>query len=126
MTHVLRIIPVNLVWAYVSPHSYVLQRAKFFHFYYSQSSVCPSVRLSVHLSIYLSIYLSMAVQPFVEPWPFFSFLILHTVGRTPWTVDQPVARHLPIHRINAHRHPRLGWDSNQRLQCSSGRRRLML
>jgi hypothetical protein len=26
---------------------------------------------------------------------FFSFLILHTVGRTPWTSDQPVARPLP-------------------------------
>jgi hypothetical protein len=26
------------------------------------------------------------------------FLILHTVGRTPWTGDQPVARTLPTHR----------------------------
>jgi hypothetical protein len=29
---------------------------------------------------------------------FFSFLILYTVGRTPWTADQPVARPLPTHR----------------------------
>jgi hypothetical protein len=29
---------------------------------------------------------------------FFSFLILCTVGRTPWTGDQPVAKHLPIRR----------------------------
>jgi hypothetical protein len=29
---------------------------------------------------------------------FFSFLILYTVGRTPWTGDQPVARPLPTHR----------------------------
>jgi hypothetical protein len=29
---------------------------------------------------------------------FFSFLILYTVGRTPWTGDQPVARPLPPHR----------------------------
>jgi hypothetical protein len=29
---------------------------------------------------------------------FFSFLILNTVGRTPWTGDQPVARPLPTHR----------------------------
>jgi hypothetical protein len=29
---------------------------------------------------------------------FFSFLILNTVGRTPWTNDQPVARPLPTHR----------------------------
>jgi hypothetical protein len=33
---------------------------------------------------------------------FFSFLILYTVGRTPWTEDQPVARPLPTHRTNAH------------------------
>jgi hypothetical protein len=29
---------------------------------------------------------------------FFSFLILYTVGRTPWTGDQPVASSLPTHR----------------------------
>jgi hypothetical protein len=51
----------------------------------------------------------MALQPFIGPWPLFlSFLILYTVGRTPWTGDQPVARSLPTHterhkhRINAH------------------------
>jgi hypothetical protein len=30
---------------------------------------------------------------------FFSFLILYTDGRIPWTGDQPVARPLPTHRI---------------------------
>jgi hypothetical protein len=29
---------------------------------------------------------------------FFSFLILYSVGRTPWMGDQPVARSLPTHR----------------------------
>jgi hypothetical protein len=29
---------------------------------------------------------------------FFSFLILYTVGRAPWTEDQPVARLLPTQR----------------------------
>jgi hypothetical protein len=43
-------------------------------------------------------HLTKAPQPFVEPWPLFSFLILYTVGRTPWTGDQPVARQLPTHR----------------------------
>jgi hypothetical protein len=38
------------------------------------------------------IYLSMAVQPFVAPWLLFSFWILYTFGRTPWTGDQPVVR----------------------------------
>jgi hypothetical protein len=33
----------------------------------------------------------MALQPFVWPWPLFSFLILYTIGRTPWTSDQPIA-----------------------------------
>jgi hypothetical protein len=46
----------------------------------------------------------MAIQPFVGLWPlfFFSFLIVYTMGRTPWTGDQPVARPLPTHRINVH------------------------
>jgi hypothetical protein len=33
---------------------------------------------------------------------FVSFLILCTVGWTPWTGDQPAAKPLPTHRINAH------------------------
>jgi hypothetical protein len=36
---------------------------------------------------YLSIY-----SPLLGLGRFFSFLIFHTVGRTPWTGDQPVAR----------------------------------
>jgi hypothetical protein len=32
----------------------------------------------------------------------FRFLILYTVRRPPWTGDQPVAKPLPTHRINAH------------------------
>jgi hypothetical protein len=40
----------------------------------------------------------MAPQPFVGPWPLLSFLNLYTVGRTPWTEDQPLARPLPAHR----------------------------
>jgi hypothetical protein len=60
----------------------------------------------------------------------FQFLNLYTVGRTPWTRDQPIARQLPAHRIikyriNSHRHPYLEWDSNPRSQCSSRRRRFM-
>jgi hypothetical protein len=52
------------------------------------------------------------------PWTLFQFLNIYTVGRTPWTGDQPVAKPLPTHteqhkhRINAHRHPCLEWDSN--------------
>jgi hypothetical protein len=48
---------------------------------------------------------------------FFSFLILYTVSRTPWTGDQPVARPLPTHRTQTqnkrtqYTHPCLRWDS---------------
>jgi hypothetical protein len=48
------------------------------------------------LVLYIS--LSVALQPFVGPWPLFSFLILYTVGRTPWSEDQPIERPLPINR----------------------------
>jgi hypothetical protein len=40
----------------------------------------------------------MALHPSVGPCPLFSFLILYTVSRTPWTGDQTVARPLPVHR----------------------------
>jgi hypothetical protein len=57
----------------------------------------------------LSIYLWLC--NLCGPWPLFQFLNLYTVGRTPWTVDQPIARPLPTHRttqrIIAHRHPGL-------------------
>jgi hypothetical protein len=52
---------------------------------------------SVCLSIYLFIY-GFTVSPFFDLGRFFSFLIFYTVGRTPWTGDQPVARPLPAHR----------------------------
>jgi hypothetical protein len=32
------------------------------------------------------------------PWPLFQFHNLYTVGRTPWTGDQPVTGPLPTHR----------------------------
>jgi hypothetical protein len=44
------------------------------------------------------------------PWPLFQFLNLYRVGRTPWTGDQPVARPLPTHRINTHKHTCLEWE----------------
>jgi hypothetical protein len=28
----------------------------------------------------------------------FSFIIIYTVGRTPWTGDHPIAKSLPTHR----------------------------
>jgi hypothetical protein len=40
----------------------------------------------------------MVLQPLVGLGRVLSFLILCTVGRTPWTGDQAVSRPLPIHR----------------------------
>jgi hypothetical protein len=37
-------------------------------------------------------------SPLLDLGHFFSFLILYTVDRTPWTGNQPVARPLPTHR----------------------------
>jgi hypothetical protein len=45
------------------------------------------------------IHSSMALQPFAGHWPFLQFRnLFYTVGRTPWTGDQPVARPLYTHR----------------------------
>jgi hypothetical protein len=86
----------------------------------------PPIHPSIHLSICLSIYLWL-YDPFVGPWPLFQFLNLYTIGRIPSTGDQPAARPLPTHkhRINAHRHSCLEWDSNPRSQRSGDRRQFM-
>jgi hypothetical protein len=72
---------------------------------FKELSVYLSINQSINLSIYLSIYLSIALQPFVGPWRLFSFLILHRIGRTFWTGDQPVARPLPINRTQTQNKP---------------------
>jgi hypothetical protein len=65
------------------------------------------------LSTATTFYLSMALQPFIASWSLFSFLILYTVGRTPWTADQPVARLLPTQTENKRTQtsiPRVGFE----------------
>jgi hypothetical protein len=47
-------------------------------------------------TIYPSVYGSTVLLLDLDR--FFSFIILYTVGRTPWPGDQPVARPLPTHR----------------------------
>jgi hypothetical protein len=49
-------------------------------------------------SISLSLYVSLWLYSPCGPSPLFQFLNLYTVGRTPWTGDQPVSRPLPTHR----------------------------
>jgi hypothetical protein len=86
---------------------------KFISSFDNESQTHGTKRAS-RLILFLS--LSMALQPF-EPGRFYSFSILYTVGRTPWTGNQPVGRPLYLHkeqhkhRINAHRHQCLGWNS---------------
>jgi hypothetical protein len=55
---------------------------------------------AIYLSIYLSICLSIygSTDLLLDHGLLFSFLILYTVDRTPWTWDQPVARPLPTHK----------------------------
>jgi hypothetical protein len=52
-----------------------------------------------------------------------------SVGLLGWGISPSQGLYLHTeqhkHRINAHRHPCLEWDSNRRSQCSSGRRRRM-
>jgi hypothetical protein len=54
--------------------------------------------LGANKGIYEYNYLSTALQPLWTMATFFQFLNTYTIGRTPWTGDQPVARPLPTHR----------------------------
>jgi hypothetical protein len=72
----------------------------------------------------------MALQPYVGPWSLFQFLNLYTVGRTPWTRDEPVARPLTTHRTTKTQNkrtqtnmPRVGFEPMT--QCLSGRKQFM-
>jgi hypothetical protein len=72
----------------------------------------------------------MALQPF-GPGRFFNFLILtQLVGILGRGISPSQRRYLHTeqrkHRINAHKHLCLEWDSNPRPQCSSGPRRYAL
>jgi hypothetical protein len=57
---------------------------------------------------------------------FWTYESVWTIGRTPWTGDQPNARPLPAQdntiQKNADTHPCLERDSNPLSQCSSGRK----
>jgi hypothetical protein len=55
------------------------------------------VQGQIYVYITLLIYLWL-YSPLLGLGRFFSFLIFYTVGRAPWTGDQPTARPLPAHR----------------------------
>jgi hypothetical protein len=61
-------------------------------------SIHPSIHPFIHPSNYRSTALCWALAAFSVSWSFY------TVGRTPWTEDQPVARPLPAHRTAQTQH----------------------
>jgi hypothetical protein len=74
-------------------------------------SLFPVILLSPSVPMFLQfwemtimhsfVYSSQPLQPLsLGPGHFFSFVILYTVGKTPWTGDQSVARPLPTYRGN--------------------------
>jgi hypothetical protein len=73
--------------------------------YMSSTSTYLPTYLPTYLSFYLPVCLSLCLSvclwlysPLLDLGLFLSFLILQTVGRSPWTSDHPVARPLPTHR----------------------------
>jgi hypothetical protein len=86
----------------------------------NETACLPLVQLKPWETLFLCLY-----SPLLGLGRSFSFLILYTVGRTPWTGDQPVAGPLPTHTIHPHTHPRLQWDSTPRSQRPSERGQFM-
>jgi hypothetical protein len=86
----------------------------------------PTVHICLDSVGYTSIHLWL-LSPLLDLGRFFSFLILYTVGGTPWTGDQPDARLLPTHRTAQTQNKRTqrprrsssGWSLASRL-CGPG------
>jgi hypothetical protein len=80
----------------------------------------------------LFIFLYTAPQPLLGLGDFFSFLILYTVGRIPWSGISPL-QGLCLHKKTTHtrnkrtqyRHRCREWGSDPRSQLSSERRQFM-
>jgi hypothetical protein len=73
----------------------------------------------------------MTLQPFVGPWPLFQFLDLIHIRQDIFergiSPSQGLYQHIEQHkhRLNAHRHLCLEWDSNPQSERSSERRQFM-
>jgi hypothetical protein len=77
------------------------------------------------LELWHYVYLSLWLYSPLDFDRFFSFLIVYTVGRTPWTGDQPDARPLPTHRITQTQNKRtqtsmpwMGFELNPSVRAS--------
>jgi hypothetical protein len=85
----------------------VFERAKRVHVLDGAATVIDTG--SGLLLLLLLLLLLFLYSPLLGLGRFFSFLILYTVDKTPWTGDQLVARPLPTQNK---RHPCLEWNSN--------------
>jgi hypothetical protein len=62
-------------------------------------SIHPSIpRLQSHINRDSNLLIYVRLYSLCGPWSLFRLLNVYTVGRTPWTGDQPVARPLLTHR----------------------------
>jgi hypothetical protein len=79
----------------------VIHKKRKIHLLHSQNQIFSGRILSLSLS-----FLSLPLRSTGHPWNalfHFSVLILHTVGRTPWTGDQPVAKAVIYTEQHKHR-----------------------
>jgi hypothetical protein len=84
-----------------------------------------ATELKIHGTYFFSLSLSLELRGIREHSLHFSFFNFWTVGRTPWTGDQPVAGQHK-HRINTHiKHTCPRQDSNPRSQRPGERRQFM-
>jgi hypothetical protein len=103
--------------------SYFYSSSPFLPIFCPLHTSSPSILCSSSL---VFLFLLLPLWSVGHPWKasfHFSSLILETVGRTPWTGDQPVAKPLP--NTNTDRYPCIECDSKPRSQFSRRRRHFM-
>jgi hypothetical protein len=87
-------------------------------------SIYPSIYLFTYLDIFGSTALCCALEIFTVSWSLTQSVGLSRRGISPSQSSYlHIAQHK--HRINAHVHPCLTWDSNPGSQCLSGRKQYM-
>jgi hypothetical protein len=82
----------------LSPYHWVRSWANWICFTSSQPVSLTSILISLSMLLRFSKSMYGCTTLCWAFAVFFSFLIFYTVGRTPWTGDQPVARPLSAHR----------------------------
>jgi hypothetical protein len=75
--------------------SYSGYQPSYLEFKKCQTNIISELAIKLLLWLWLLLLRNIMVY---EPWPLFKFLVLYTVGRSPWTWDQPVPTPLPTSR----------------------------